>query len=384
MENIILNMFSEKEIEEYKNPIILNNMYNELDKDITSGKLNFYLLVSNEYYRMLLPKYLKLQGYGYLCNEAAAVINKYFISDINVMKSKIAALLLDAGIIKRIPMLINNPFQNNKTIQYSRSKGLKQDFIVTYNVENNFPFNIKAIEYTHKDVIQCVYENSNKKKEVKVSIQIDKDKICNFSETIVVYTDYNMFRINFTITCDERNVNRIKFKNFRSYLLLCKSNYHEAKKIFYRKEFRGFLQQQEEVVQLMNYDESKAISTETSKDHFDIFLKMNLVFIQDKSIVKNPIVKNPIVDIDKEEINKLCKSIEENKPSVETTVNIDNDSENIDNDSESNGKSEINDNEIKEAKGEDGRVSTEIENKGVFEQVKDFLKKKFDNRYINK
>lgn len=372
MEKIISNMFSEKELQEYKNPVILNNMYNELDKDITSGKLNFYLLVSNEYYRMLLPKYLKWQGYGYLGNEVKAIIDKYFIKDINIMKSKIAELLLDASIIKRIPMLVNNPFQNNKTIQYSRSKGLKQDFIVTYNVENNFPFNIKAIEYSHKDVIHCVYENSNKKKEVRVSIEIDKDKICNFSETIVVYTDYNMFKINFTITCDEKNPNRIKFKDFESYLLLCKSNYHEAKKIFYKKEFRRFLQQQEEIVQLMNYDEAKVISMETSKDHFDVFLKMNLVFIEDKSTVKNP-----IIDIDKEGVNELYKSIEENKALVEEAIEIDNNSQ-------YNDKFKIGDNEIKEAKGEVESFSTELENKGVFEQVKDFLKKKFDKKYINK
>lgn len=372
MENIISNMFSEKEFEEYKNPVILNNMYNELDKDITSGKLNFYLLVSNEYYRMLLPKYLKWQGYGYLSNEVATIIDKYFINDINVMKSKIAALLLDVGIIKRIPMLINNPFQNNKIIQYSRSKGLKQDFIVTYNVENNFPFNIKAIEYAHKAVIQCVYENSNKKKEVRVSIQIDKGKICNFSETIVVYTDYNMFKINFTITCDEKTVNRMKFKDFESYLLLCKSNYHEAKKIFYKKEFRIFLQQQEEIVQLMNYDESKLISMETSKDHFDVFLKMNLVFIKEKRVVKNS-----IVDTDKEDISKIYKDIEENKPSIEAAININNDSE-------SNSNTEIDDNEIKETKGEDEGFETKIENNGIFKQVKDFLKLKFDKKYINK
>lgn len=370
MENIISNMFSEKEFEEYKNPIILNNMYNELDKDITSGKLNFYLLVSNEYYRMLLPKYLKWQGYGYLSNEVKAIVDKYFIKDINVMKSKIAALLLDVGIIKRIPMLVNNPFQNNKIIQYSRSKGLKQDFIVTYTVENNFPFNIKAIEYAHKNVIQCVYENSDKKKEVRVSIQIDKGRICNFSEAIVVYTDYNMYKINFTITCDEKIVNRIKFKDFESYLLLCRSNYYQAKKIFYKKEFRNFLQQQEEIVQLMNYDESRVISIETSKDHFDVFLKMNLVFIEDKIIEKNP-----IEDINKQDINQLNKSVEENKPSVETAIDIDNDSE-------INDRYEIDNNEGKET--EDEEFDTKIDSKGVFKQVKDFLKKKFDNKYINK
>lgn len=122
----------------------------------------------------------------------------------------------------------------------------------------------------------------------------------------------------------------------------------------------------------MNYDEAKVISMETSKDHFDVFLKMNLVFIEDKSTVKNP-----IIDIDKEGVNELYKSIEENKALVEEAIEIDNNSQ-------YNDKFKIGDNEIKEAKGEVESFSTELENKGVFEQVKDFLKKKFDKKYINK
>ena len=277
MQEIIHELFTEEELnifDEERLSISLKKVIGDLE----NRKINFYSLGNDQFYREILPRYFKWQGYGYLGNSSLHILNDYMLKDRDLADTSLALLLLDTKIIEEIPVTEKNPFEIENVIKYRRSKGLKEKIIISYDVLDRFPFYIKEVQCGHKNIIDIEIDNEGSRKKVTLNIDIPaNDHVTyNFAESLIIYTDFKVKVIDFSIVCEGALPNNKAIDDFDSFLKLVKINRKSARSIFSNEDgFKSFLEQNGDIEQILNYEDCKEISKEIETYPFSIFCDIN-------------------------------------------------------------------------------------------------------------
>lgn len=279
MQEIIHELFTEEELKIFDEERI-NLSLKKIIGDLENRKINFYSLGNDQLYREILPRYFKWQGYGYLSSSSLHILKDYMLKDRDLADINLAILLLDTGIIDEIPVSEKNPLDTDNVIKYKRSKGLKEKITISYDVLDRFPFYIKEVQCGHKNVISIQVDNEGSKKKVTLDIDIPaNDHVTyNFTESLIIYTDFEIKTIDFSIVCDTTlpsNVTK-SIDDFDSFLKLVKINRKSARSIFSNEDgFKAFLEQSGDIEQILNYEDCKQISKEIEMYPFSLFCDIN-------------------------------------------------------------------------------------------------------------
>ena len=278
MQEIIHELFTEEELnifDEERLSISLKKVIGDLE----NRKINFYSLGNDQLYREILPRYFKWQGYGYLGSSSLHILNDYMLKDRDLADTSLALLLLDTKIIEEIPVTEKNPFEAENIIKYRKSKGLKEKIVISFDVLDRFPFYIKEVQCGHKNIIDVEVDNEGSRKKVTLNIDIPaNDHVTyNFAESLIIYTDFEIKVIDFSIVCEGAIPNSNKaIENFDSFLKLVKINRKSARSIFSNEDgFKSFLEQNGDIEQILNYEDCKEISKEVESYPFSIFCDIN-------------------------------------------------------------------------------------------------------------
>lgn len=278
MQEIIHELFTEEELnifDEERLSISLKKVIGDLE----NRKINFYSLGNDQFYREILPRYFKWQGYGYLGNSSLHILNDYMLKDRDLADTSLALLLLDTKIIEEIPVTEKNPFEVENVIKYRRSKGLKEKIVISFDVLDRFPFYIKEVQCGHKNIIDVEVNNEGSRKKVTLNIDIPaNDHVTyNFAESLIIYTDFEIKVIDFSIVCEGAIPNSNKaIDDFDSFLKLVKINRKSARSIFSNEDgFKSFLEQNGDIEQILNYEDCKDISKDIESYPFSIFCDIN-------------------------------------------------------------------------------------------------------------
>lgn len=278
MQEIIHELFTQEELnifDEERLSISLKKVIGDLE----NRKINFYSLGNDQFYREILPRYFKWQGYGYLGSSSLHILNDYMLKDRDLADTSLALLLLDTRIIEEIPVTEKNPFEEENIIKYRRSKGLKEKVIISYDVLDRFPFYIKEVQCGHKNIIDVEVDNEGSRKKVTLNIDIPaNDHVTyNFAESLIIYTDFEVKVIDFSIVCEGALPSNNKaIDDFDSFLKLVKINRKSARSIFSNEDgFKSFLEQNGDIEQILNYEDCKEISEEIDSYPFSIFCDIN-------------------------------------------------------------------------------------------------------------
>lgn len=312
MQEIIHELFTEEELnifDEERLSLSLKKVISDLD----NKKINFYYLGNDQLYREILPRYFKWQGYGYLGNSSLHILKDYMTKDRDLADTSLALLLLDTGIIKEIPVTEKNPLEIENTIKYKRSKGLKEKIIISYDVLDRFPFYIKEVQCGHKNIINVEVNNEGSRKSVTLNIDISvNDHVTyNFTESLIIYTDFGIKTMDFSVVCDTTSaVNSKVVEDFDSFLKLVKINRKSAKNIFSNEDsFRAFLEQNGNIEQILNYEDCKKISDEFNTYPFSIFCDINE--LKKESLFKEAFSRRGKLSVEKINNNNIIEKKEE-------------------------------------------------------------------------
>lgn len=279
MQEIIHELFTEEELNIFDEERITLSLKKVIG-DLENRKVNFYSLGNDQLYREILPRYFKWQGYGYLGNSSLHILKDYMLKDRDLADTSLAILLLDTGIIDGIPVSEKNPLDIESVIKYKRSKGLKEKITISYDVLDRFPFYIKEVQCGHKNIISIEVDNEGSRKKVTLDIDIPaNDHVTyNFTESLIIYTDFEIKTIDFSIICDTAlpsNVTK-SIDDFDSFLKLVKINRKSARSIFSNEDgFKAFLEQSGDIEQILNYEDCKEISKEIEAYPFSLFCDIN-------------------------------------------------------------------------------------------------------------
>mgnify|MGYP004472024317 CR=1 FL=1 len=279
MQEIIHELFTEEELKIFDEERI-NLSLKKIIGDLENRKINFYSLGNDQLYREILPRYFKWQGYGHLSSSSLHILKDYMLKDRDLADINLAILLLDTGIIDKIPVSEKNPLDTDNVIKYKRSKGLKEKITISYDILDRFPFYIKEVQCGHKNIISIQVDNEGSKKKVTLDIDIPaNDHVTyNFTESLIIYTDFEIKTIDFSIVCDTTLPNNVtkSIDDFDSFLKLVKINRKSARSIFSNEDgFKAFLEQSGDIEQILNYEDCKQISKEIETYPFSLFCDIN-------------------------------------------------------------------------------------------------------------
>ena len=279
MQEIIHELFTEEELKIFDEERI-NLSLKKIIGDLENRKINFYSLGNDQLYREILPRYFKWQGYGYLSSSSLHILKDYMLKDRDLADINLAILLLDTGIIDKIPVSEKNPLDTDNVIKYKRSKGLKEKITISYDILDRFPFYIKEVQCGHKNIISIQVDNEGSKKKLTLDIDIPaNDHVTyNFTESLIIYTDFEIKTIDFSIVCDTTLPNNVtkSIDDFDSFLKLVKINRKSARSIFSNEDgFKAFLEQSGDIEQILNYEDCKQISKEIETYPFSLFCDIN-------------------------------------------------------------------------------------------------------------
>lgn len=277
-ENTIKNnksILKDKPIKANKS-IRYREIYESIEQDFKKKRLNFIRLNKLENIN-ILNEYLNNNGYGYISSRIKELIdNSNNLSD---EKIYIARLLIDSNLIE-MPKInqscsIDKKYligEDKYLITYDNIYGLNMLFDIHYSV-SSIPFEINYVEYSNKEYISAKIDHRDNN--IQCSINIQKGKLVDFTEILIIYTSYGIKEIEITVKHDEENDKQIGLKNFSEFINLCNKDIYKAEYIFNNINFENWLNDKKYISQLINYKESKEISSQMKYTHFDVFCNMN-------------------------------------------------------------------------------------------------------------
>lgn len=262
--------------------------FKEIDMNFDNRKFDFGALKSKKNYYNILLKYLKVNGYGYLCNK----INR------NMSNVELAKLLIDSNLIDKPELKFNTNLEDK--IVYNKEFGLKKKYYLKYN--NTFPFKINEIYYKKSKYLRCKLDKNKNK--INILIDINANTGVDLKETIVIYTSLGLKEVSLSIKCESSLNSEINIKDFEEFRCLCIKNIYKAKEIFNKKEFREWLDKKGYITQVINYDEAIILS-DFLENQFINFCLLNQIYINNSLDKKETTMEESyITEIEEEKIKE--------------------------------------------------------------------------------
>lgn len=274
-ENINSKIESQEYQLENENSQLKNQELKYVEQDLNNKKINFSKLRSDKNYQKALQVYLYSKGYGYVSKK----LKEAYESKQNNLDEIVAYLLYDSALIDHPEVVENNPFSNNKVIEYERRNGLEKDYHITYTVKVDFPFRVLAVDWENTNIVTCTVD-SEKKIKVSIHIPANTEKIYNCTETLIIYTTHEMKKIEFDIKCTSESYydNDLGLENINEFYEMINEDIEKANEKFLDKKFREWLNRNNYYLEALNYDDSITMAEQSlnseSHDALKIFCRL--------------------------------------------------------------------------------------------------------------